>query len=181
MRPLSRLLLLAALAAPSAHADWLDLPDGLYDISLSCAPNKSTIPCPSSFHASLAISGAGASAMSTSFNNQSFSGDPTDSVYTVAAWSSERSRLVDLPFSFIYLAFDLSATNPEGLSPRWWLYCSNNSSNTCTPVSAGNWAATAVSPVPEASTVTLIALGLASLAALQRRRRPSTGAIHEPR
>ena len=172
MRSLSHLLLLAALASPAAaHADWLDLADGLYDVSLSCAPNKSTIPCPSLFHASLTISGAGASAMSTSFNNQSFSGDPTDNVFTTAPYSSERSVLVDLPYSFIYLAFDLSATNPEGLSPHWWLYCSNISSTSCTPVSAGNWVATAVSPVPEKSTLALIALGLASLAALQRRRR----------
>ena len=173
MRPLFHLLLLAALASPAAaQADWLDLADGLYDISLSCAPNKSSVPCPSSFHASLAISGAGASAMSTSFNNQSFSGDPTDNVFTTAPFSSQRSVLVAMPFSFIYLAFDLSATNPEGLSHHWWLYCSNISGTTCTPVSAGNWVATAVSPVPETSTLALIALGLTSLAALQRRRRP---------
>ena len=172
MRSLSRLLLLAALAFPAAaHADWLDLPDGLYDVSLTCAPNKSTVPCPSSFHASLAISGAGASAMSTSFNNQSFNGDPTDNVFTTGPYSSQRSALVDLPYSFIYLAFDLSATNPEGLSHHWWLYCSNISSNSCTPVAAGDWVATAVSPVPETSTMALLALGLTSLAALQRRRR----------
>jgi len=167
-------LLLAALAIPAAsQATWLDLPDGSYDVTLSCASVSNTLPvsCPSDFHASLTVSGTGASAMSTSFNNQTFAGDPTDAVFTFSVYSSERSVLYDTPFSFIYLANDLAQPNPNGLSDHWWLYCLNYSATTCAVAAEGNWVATAVSPAPEPSTVVMVGLGLAGMALVQRRRR----------
>ena len=174
MRPIARPLLLAtmaAIASPAARADWLDLPDGLYDISLSCVQNNSLIPCPSPFHASLTVSGAGASAMSTSINGQAFSGDPIEDVATFGTYSYQLSTLIDVPYSFITLASDLSpapATN-AGLTNHWWYYCAPSSTG-CRFDLAGSWVARAVSSVPEPSTTALIALSLTSLAVVRRSR-----------
>ncbi|MEP6740605.1 MAG: PEP-CTERM sorting domain-containing protein [Caldimonas sp.] len=172
MRHLAKLLLLAVVAIPSAaQADWLDLSDGVWDITLSCTVSGGAVPCPSAFDASLTISGSGASAMSTAFNNQTFSGDPADVVFTFSGLSSERSELDDTPYSFLYLANDIVGSNPFGLSKHWWAYCLNESATTCMPAAFGNWVATPVDAVPEPSTVALMALGLTGLAAMRGRRR----------
>ena len=171
MRLLSRIFLSAALASPVAsQATWLDLPDGVYDLTLSCAYSSNAAPCTAPFHVSLTIDGSGASAMSATFNNEVFSGDPTDGSGTTAAGTFQNAVLTNTPFSGFGLVYDVGGSGFPGLSDHWWGYCINVAVNECSPAANGDWVATAVSPVPEPSTTALIALGLAGMAVVKRRR-----------
>lgn len=173
MRSLAKLLMLALLASPLAsRADWLDLSDGTWDLTLTCV--YTSVACPGSFHASVTIGGGGATAMSTVFDNLTFSGDPTDGIASVPGLSAQVSSLVIAPYAFFALDNDLDVVNPFGLTDHYWGYCRNFDATSCTPAAQGNWVASLVSPVPEPSALALMAVGLSGMAALRRRRRSQT-------
>ena len=61
----------------AAHATWLGLEDGAYNVTLECL-FSSVIACPSTIHGQVTIAGAGASFLSVTVNGEVFSGDPVD-------------------------------------------------------------------------------------------------------
>lgn len=164
-------LMSAAVMSSSAHATWLGLADGTYDVTLTCVIST-VIPCPSTIQGTMTIAGAGASAFDFTVNGQHFIGDPSDGTATGSFGTDQFSTLDLSPFSFVSLQDFLSGNFP-GLTQDSWAYCNNFDPTSCTPDTAGNWTATAAQTqaVPEPATITLVGFGLAALAWPLRGRR----------
>jgi hypothetical protein len=147
------------LCSGSASATWLGLADGNYDVSLTGCSNANPILCPTS--GSLTIGSDSTTFFSFAVNGQLFEGDPQDYVH----FGSDRSDIVLVPNSFFSLLY-----TPGAIEPEVWVYCVNETSNSCRPT-VGWWSATLVTEsVPEPGTFLLVGLGLFGLAYTRRSR-----------
>ena len=165
-------LIFVLLIPASAHATWLDLGDGTYNVLLNCT-QSSVISCQSSINGSIVVSGAGLSFMDFTVNGQHFSGDPTDVVFSSLPDAEyENSRISLSPFAFLDLRNNLSVQ--FGPSDHWWVYCNNTSPSTCQPNTTGSWTASPVQ-APEPISISLIGTGILA-AGLIRYRSTSVGA-----
>ncbi|NTV72278.1 MAG: PEP-CTERM sorting domain-containing protein [Azonexaceae bacterium] len=143
----------------SASALWLGLADGNYNVNLTGCSSSDVSLCPTA--GSLAIGSNSATFFSFAVNGQLFEGDPADGLQG----SNERSDLISSPFSF----FSLIHT-PDLGQPEFWVYCVNQSSNSCLPI-AGFWEATLkTSSVPEPGTFLLLCMGIFGLGYARRSR-----------
>lgn len=168
-------LLLACLSAASlltpsaAQAAWMGLDDGNYAVTLQC--DFSTLfACPSSLSGSMSISAGSVSWFDFIVDGQVFSGDPDDAVIDGALVDTEGSALVGTPFAFLSLRLITDGQiGNYGTGDRWWVYCNNFDSDSCTPNTTGTWTARAVNLVPEPTPAALLMLGLALMARFRRR------------
>src|SRR5262245_8494318 len=90
----------------AAHATWLNLQDGTYNVTLDCLVS-SAISCPTTLHGKVTIAGPGASFLSITINGEVFEGDPVDDDLDFGATHRQQSRLTNVPFSFADLRWDV--------------------------------------------------------------------------
>lgn len=180
------LFLSAAFTAHTAHASWLGLADGDYDVTLTtCAsPGDPAVCTGFPLHGTITVAGAGLSAMSFVVDGVSFAGDPLDFVtdpFIQAGDVRERSRITHNPPTneFFELMRAVGAVAPP--ERNQWIYCQDiPNSDSCTLQSGGTWVATPRS-VPEPSVALLAGLGLIAFGVTRvGPRRPSRAPARQP-
>jgi hypothetical protein len=170
---LPAVLAAAAMLPQVAQASWLNLADGQYAVDLTCT-FSSTIPCPGVTHGTLTVQGAGITDFDFTVNGQHFDGDPGEFTFADVNASIDGSQETLAPFSFLSLRYiTAGSVGTFGTGDRWWVYCDNNSPNTCTPDTQGLWSATLINAVPEPAPLALLAAAAAAGALLRQRRRPA--------
>lgn len=174
-RLLAPAFLALTLAPLQAHAAWIGLADGNYTVNLSC-DFSTVITCPGSVQGSLSIAGGSATQMSVQINGDSFSGDPTDTLFSNSLVDYESVTLSVLPnYRFVSLRLITAGQiGSYGVGDLWWVYCDNTDATTCAPNTTGTWSARVVSAVPEPTSAALVLLALAGGAAASgRKARPA--------
>jgi hypothetical protein len=160
----------AALLPQSAQASWLSLADGQYAVDLTCT-FSSTNSCPGVIQGKLTVQGAGITDFDFTVNGQHFAGDPTEFTFGNVNASFDGSQETLSPFSFLSLRYiTAGSVGSFGTGDRWWVYCDNTSSVTCTPGTQGLWSATLINATPEPVPLALLAAAAAAGALLRRRR-----------
>lgn len=171
--PLALASSMLCMPAP-ASAAWMGLPDGDYAVTLQCT-FSSVLDCAQTLAGSITVDGAGLSAMDFSLNGETFSGDPSDGVVDGTVVDTEQSGRTNTPFSFLSLRL-ITAGSIDNFQTgdRWWVYCENVATNSCTPNTTGLWSARRVGTVDEPPALAVGALGLVAALGLTRRRRAAT-------
>jgi hypothetical protein len=170
---LPAVLAASALFPQTAQASWLNLADGQYAVDLSCT-FSTTIACPGVIQGTLTVQGAGITEFDFTINGQHFDGDPGEFTFANVIASFDGSQETLSPFSFLSLRYiTAGSAGAFGTGDRWWVYCDNASSTTCTPDTQGLWSATLINAVPEPAPLALLAAAAAAGALLQRRTRPA--------
>jgi hypothetical protein len=179
LRPLSLAVACAAVLAVSlvpnaARAAWMGLNDGNDAVNLHC-DLSSVIACPSDLSGHMSLAGGQVTHFDFVIDGQNFSGDPVDSVTDGSLVDTETSGLINSPFAFLSLRLITAGQiGSYAAGDRWWVYCNNLDSDSCTPSTTGTWSARAVGMVPEPAPAALLALAL--VAGMGRRHRAAPSA-----